>query len=110
MSTVSEPMARSAAKATTLTSVPGSKRKAAAARAAHSGGFTLIELLIVVALIAIASGLASFALRDPAASALENEAARLTALLESGRAQSRATGVAVTWSPVTPEGETHQSF
>lgn len=105
-------MARSAAKTTTPTSVPGSKRKrkAAPARAARSGGFTLIELLIVVALIAIASGLASFALRDPAASALENEAARLAALLESGRAQSRASGVAVTWIPETREGETHQSF
>jgi general secretion pathway protein H len=49
-------------------------------------GFTLVELLVVVALIAIASGLASLALRDPAASQLEQEASRLAALLESGGA------------------------
>ena len=34
-------------------------------------GFTLIELLLVVALIAIASGLATLALRDPAATRLD---------------------------------------
>jgi general secretion pathway protein H len=62
-------------------------------------GFTLIELLVVVALIAIASGLATFALRDPSASQLENEAARLAALFESARAQSRSTGIAVRWLP-----------
>jgi general secretion pathway protein H len=60
-------------------------------------GFTMIELLMVVALIALASGLASLALRDPAANQLENEGARLSALLESARAQSRASGVAVLW-------------
>jgi general secretion pathway protein H len=61
-------------------------------------GFTLIELLMVVALIAIASGLATFALRSPAGTQLENEAARLVALLESARAQSRSTGIAVRWT------------
>jgi general secretion pathway protein H len=99
------------ARATIPTSVPGNdRREAAGARAARSGGFTLIELLVVIALIAIASGLASFALRDPAANALENEAARLAALLEAGRAQSRASGVAVTWSPQLAEGETAEGF
>jgi general secretion pathway protein H len=62
-------------------------------------GFTLIELLIVVALIAIASGLASLALRDPSTARLEQEGARLTALLESARAEARASGLAVHWDP-----------
>ncbi len=62
-------------------------------------GFTMIELLIVVALIAIASGLVTFALRDPAATRLEQEAVRLTALLESARAEARASGLQVWWEP-----------
>jgi general secretion pathway protein H len=62
-------------------------------------GFTMIELLVVVALIAIASGLVTFALRDPAASQLEQEAARLTALLEAARAEARASGLQVWWEP-----------
>ena len=65
----------------------------------HLQGFTLIELLIVVALIAIASGLVTLALRDPAASRLEQEAVRLTALLESARAEARSSGLQVWWEP-----------
>jgi general secretion pathway protein H len=105
-----ERTAPSAAKATTPTSAPGSEFGGAARHL----GFTLIELLVVVALIAIASGMASLALRDPSASALENEAARLAALLESARAQSRASGVAVTWGPQaateTTEGKVPEGF
>ena len=62
-------------------------------------GFTLVELLVVIALIAIASGLASLALRDPAANQLDQEGARLAALLESARAEARASGLAVRWEP-----------
>jgi general secretion pathway protein H len=62
-------------------------------------GFTLIELLVVVALIAIASGIASLALRDPAATQLDHEGARLAALLESARAEARASGLSVRWEP-----------
>jgi len=62
-------------------------------------GFTLIELMIVVTLIAIASAVASLALRDPRASQLEREAARLAALLESARAESRVLGVPILWVP-----------
>jgi len=62
-------------------------------------GFTLIELMIVVALIAIASAVASLALRDPSATQLEQEAARLAALLESARAEARASGLVVSWEP-----------
>jgi general secretion pathway protein H len=67
--------------------------------ARRAAGFTLVELLIVIALIAIASSVVSLALRDPAATRLEREAARLSALLEAARAESRASGVAARWEP-----------
>lgn len=73
----------------TRTSVPGSKPR----------GFTLIELLVVVALIAITSATISLALRDPAELQLQREAQRLAALLETARAESRASGLAVRWIP-----------
>ena len=62
-------------------------------------GFTLIELLVVVALIAIASAVASLALRDPAATRLEHEGARLVALLEAARTEARASGLPASWEP-----------
>jgi len=71
-------------------------------RAAH-GGFTLIELLVVIAIVAIAAAGVGFALRTPAGAALDREAERLAALLESARAQSRASGAAVRWR-LTDEG------
>jgi general secretion pathway protein H len=58
-------------------------------------GFTLVELLVVLVLIGIAVGVASLALRDPSAAKLEQEAARLAALLEAGRAEARALGLPV---------------
>lgn len=64
----------------------------------HSG-FTLIELLVVVALIAITSATISLALRDPTEMQLQREAQRLAALLETARAESRASGLAVRWIP-----------
>lgn len=98
MSTAWAPTASPAAKARTLRSAPGSERPRAAA------GFTLIELLLVVALIAVVSALATLALRDPAANRLDQEAARLSALLESARAEARALGLAVTWQPMQRDG------
>lgn len=69
-------------------------------------GFTLIELLVVMALLAITTGMVSLALRDPAANQLEQEAGRLASLLESARADSRATGLPATWEPrSTVEGQ-----
>jgi general secretion pathway protein H len=65
-------------------------------------GFTLIELMVVVALIAVASAMISLSLRDPSASQLDKEASRLVALLESARAQARASGMAVRWEPRPP--------
>src|SRR4051812_49128923 len=70
---------------------------AAIARRSRSGGFTLIELLIVVVLIAVASSVASLALRDPASTTLEREGARLAALLEAARAEARASGLVASW-------------
>ena len=62
-------------------------------------GFTLIELLVVVALIAIASAVVSLALRDPAATRLEQESARLVAMLEAARTEARAIGIEASWEP-----------
>ena len=53
--------------------------------------------MVVIAVIAIGTAVASLALRDGEASALAREGDRLTALLESARAQSRAAGVPVRW-------------
>jgi len=63
-------------------------------------GFTLIELMVVVALIAIASAVTSLALRDPAATRLEHEGARLVALLEAARTEARAAGLSASWQPL----------
>ena len=60
-------------------------------------GFTLLELLLVVAIVAIASVGVSLSMRDSAQSRLESEAQRLSAVLESARAQSRASGAPVRW-------------
>lgn len=68
--------------------------------ALRTRGFTLIELMVVVAIIAIGSAGVMFALRDSAATQLEREGLRLAALLESARAQSRASGEAVRWRTV----------
>ena len=60
-------------------------------------GFTLIELLVVLAIIAIGTAGVSLSMRDSAQSALERDAQRLAALLDSARARSRASGVPVVW-------------
>jgi len=71
------------------------------ARTAGSGsaarGFTLLELLVVVAIMALATAGVGLALRDSGQAQLEREAERLAALLEAGRAQSRASGQPVRW-------------
>jgi general secretion pathway protein H len=77
---------------------------------ARNTGFTLIELMVVVTIIAIAAAVTSLALRDPSATRLEHEAARLAALLESARAEARASGLAVRWEPRPANGEATEDF
>ncbi len=84
-------------KATTPKSVHGNERLRRV-KSRHVG-FTLIELLIVIALIALASSVVTLALRDPSSTRLEQEGARLASLLESARAEARALGLAVNWTP-----------
>jgi general secretion pathway protein H len=66
-------------------------------------GFTLLELMVVVAVVALATAGATLALRDGSATRLEREGLRLSALLESARAQSRTSGVPVVWR-LRPDG------
>ena len=70
---------------------------------AHHRGFTLIELMVVVAIIAMATAAVTFALRDDSGTRLEREALRLSAMLESARAQSLTSGLPVVWR-VRPQG------
>lgn len=95
-------MASLAAMLKTQTSALGNKAAPDVGKPAPAAarGFTLLELMIVVALIAIASSVASLALRDPAATRLEREATRLAALLESARSESRTLGQPVIWLPI----------
>lgn len=62
-------------------------------------GFTLLELLVVLSIVAFATAGATLALRDSQATQLEREAVRLAALLDAARAQSRTTGIPVSWRP-----------
>ena len=64
-------------------------------------GFTLLELMVVVAIIALATTAVSLTLPDADSDRLETEALRLSALLESARAQSRTSGVPVYWRTTT---------
>ena len=85
---------------------PGRDANAPVGRAAGRAavrGFTLIELLIVLVLVAVGASVVSLALRDTASARLEEEGARLAALLESARAESRAAGLAVQWRPGPPD-------
>ena len=66
-------------------------------RGVRFSGFTLIELMVVVALIAVATAGAVLSLRDSASAALERDAQRLAAVLESARAQARASDATVVW-------------
>jgi general secretion pathway protein H len=59
--------------------------------------------MVVVSIMALAAAGVSFALRDAPNAQLEREANRLAALLEAGRAASRASGSPVRWV-VTPAG------
>lgn len=55
---------------------------------------------MVLLIVALAGGLASLAIREPSATLLEREAARLQALLDGARAQARSAGASVRWTLV----------
>lgn len=59
-------------------------------------GFTLLELLVVLVLTALASAGVIMSLSSPGQGRLAEEGARLAAILDSARAQSRLMGVPVT--------------
>jgi general secretion pathway protein H len=92
-------------------SAAGSRHRCRRPHEARSGtrGFTLLELLVVIAIIALATAGVGLAMRDSSQTTLDREAERLAALLESARAQSRASGAVVRWRP-TPEGPGNFSF
>jgi len=76
-------------------------------------GFTLLELLVVLMIIAISVGVVSLSMRDGSATQLEREGARLSALLEMARAESRVTGTPVRWVPASAaadKAETRSGF
>ena len=73
-------------------------------------GFTLVELLVVLFIVALASGLVAVSLPDRAQGRLDEDAERLAALLESARAESRASGIEVLWEPLAPTAEVGADF
>ena len=66
--------------------------------------------MIVVALIALSAGLVSLALRDGASTRLHTEAQRLGALLDAARAESRASGLAISWRPAALDDDADFRF
>ena len=60
--------------------------------------------MVVVLIVAVASVAVSLSLRDRSQSKLEEEGARLSALLETARTQSRIVGTEVRWQPLATGG------
>jgi general secretion pathway protein H len=81
------------------TSVPGNKHRAAQQRA----GFTLVELLVVLVLIALSSAVVVLSLPDADSSQLDEEAERLSTLLEMARTEARISGLTVRWVPASAD-------
>ncbi|MCW5669818.1 MAG: prepilin-type N-terminal cleavage/methylation domain-containing protein [Hydrogenophaga sp.] len=71
--------------------------------ASKARGFTLLELMVVLVIVAFATAGVTVAMRDDGATRLEREGLRLTAMLESARAQSRTSGLPVVWRSL-PQG------
>jgi len=91
------------------TSAPGNNRLRLITAVRHRG-FTLIELLVVLAIVAIASSLVVVSMRDSAQTQLEEEAERLSALLEGARTEARSSGITVRWEPAGAEASDGAHF
>jgi len=92
------------------TSGPGSRPGRLRRPAPGARGFTLIELLVVLFIVALASGLVAVSLPDRAQGRLDEDAERLAALLETARAESRASGIEVRWEPLAPTPDANADF
>ncbi len=83
--------------------VANKKKSVLHSKKVFNNGFTLLELMVVISIIAIASVGVILSLPNEDGVRLEREAQRLAALLDSGRAQSRASGLEVKWQ-ITENG------
>ena len=61
-------------------------------------GFSLLEILVVVAIIAMLSGLVVIAAVPSEAAQADKEARRLAALVEAATAEARASGQPIAWT------------
>lgn len=89
-------------------SAPGNSARPLRQRAQRA--FTLIEVMVVLAVIAVSVAVVTLALRDSTADQLDREAARLSALLETARAEARASGLLVRWAPARDNPVDHFRF
>ncbi|HEX7638042.1 MAG TPA: prepilin-type N-terminal cleavage/methylation domain-containing protein [Burkholderiaceae bacterium] len=78
---------------------PRASARSPARPSAGARGFSLLELMVVLLIVAIGTGMVTLVLRDSAQDKLDEEGARLAAILESARAQSRIVGTDVRWQP-----------
>ena len=66
--------------------------------------------MVVIAIIAIGASVVGLALRDGSGARLDQEAARLAALLEAARSEARASNLPVRWEIAGPGAEGDAQF